>query len=611
MIDKVQIMKTMVDLGSIALKTIDVLELKGIFKSKDEYKDFEKDWNKGFYEYLSRSWKKYSKIKTLMFRHEPKPIYEFFVPPYLKKREELIETSNIKELLKISNFLIITGIGGAGKSTLLKHLFINSLEQFYNLKLIPIFIELKDLNDLEHKIDLNEIVLKMLETHGRTIQAKHLDYALSKDRFVFLLDGYDELPSDVQDAFFLELNRFYDRYPKNYYILTSRPITEFVEHQRFTVLETENLNLDQAISLISKIEPFDQELKNKFINDLQENLFNSHYEFASNPLLLNIMLLTYEYYAEVPGKRYLFYQNAFETLYRTHDTTKGAFKRTFESNLAYDDFVRVLAHFSFLTFKDRKIEFSQMEFYEYLEKVDKAKRVDVTFDKEGFLHDIVNNVCLLYKEGLNYRYIHRSFQEYFTAVFLKDFPDELLAKTTKMIVKHVNKSLSFQENVWSMLKSMIPERYEKNVLLPILEDFDQRVLTKFGKRDVESYFLSLFNGISFRPLNKAGLYEIYVIINDRLLCDNARVYRPRNTEYITEVHVDEISGLLDKNNKKKPLFEYRFSNDQILANQKLYELIKKSWVWELVETLYNLGDTIRKKHAELNELTLLGLDEFE
>ena len=54
----------------------------------------------------------------------------------------------------VTDFIIIQGTGGIGKSTLMEHLFINELEQ---KSLIPVFLELKDINDLEKNYEINDI----------------------------------------------------------------------------------------------------------------------------------------------------------------------------------------------------------------------------------------------------------------------------------------------------------------------------------------------------------------------------------------------------------------------------------------------------------------------
>lgn len=134
-----------------------------------------------------------------------------------------------------------------------------------------------------------------------------MDYALQSGCFLFLLDGYDEISTDKKDAFLRKFERFCDRFPDNYFIVSSRPYSEFVEFQRFSVLTLCNLSKEQALSLVNKIE-FDIEIKQRFLEALDKKLYKRHQSFASNPLLLNIMLLTFDNYAEIPEKLHLFMQ---------------------------------------------------------------------------------------------------------------------------------------------------------------------------------------------------------------------------------------------------------------------------------------------------------------
>ena len=174
----------------------------------------------------------------------------------------------------------------------MKHLFLSELE----LKdYIPIFIELKDFNEEGH-LELEKLLLKKLNQFHNTFQEEYLDYALQSGCFLFLLDGYDELYSENQKEFFKKLNDFCDKYPENHY-----SESEFIEFQRFTVIKAVPFNKEQAISLITKIEYPDEELKNKFIRDLESGLYDRHESFASNPLLLNIMLAIHSPKAKVPS----------------------------------------------------------------------------------------------------------------------------------------------------------------------------------------------------------------------------------------------------------------------------------------------------------------------
>ena len=97
---------------------------------RDEWEKFKIDSDLVFCEYVSNSYKKYSKIKTVLYRTEPKYIYNFFEFPNLVKRQsEVINSKDIDNLLQISHCLIVQGTGGIGKSTFMKHLFINELSK--------------------------------------------------------------------------------------------------------------------------------------------------------------------------------------------------------------------------------------------------------------------------------------------------------------------------------------------------------------------------------------------------------------------------------------------------------------------------------------------------
>jgi len=167
-------------------------------KLKITYNEVKIDLEIPFQAYLTNSYEKYGKIKTIIYGIEPKKLYDFFEIPFLKKGSDIIKPTTTKVLTDLSKFLIIEGSGGIGKSTLMKHLFLSELK----LKdYIPIFIELKDFNEEGH-LDLEKLLLKKLNQFHNTFQEEYLDYTLQSGCFLFLLDGYDELYSENQKEFF-------------------------------------------------------------------------------------------------------------------------------------------------------------------------------------------------------------------------------------------------------------------------------------------------------------------------------------------------------------------------------------------------------------------------
>lgn len=554
---------------------------------KSKWEKFKIDSDIAFTKYLESAYEKYSKIKTILYRTEPKYIYDFFEHPYLlKDRSTTIYSSDVNNLLDVSHFLIISGTGGIGKSTFMKHLFINELSK---KDLIPIFLELKDLNDISEDYNISDFVFAKLYNLGCDFNKDYIEYALKSGCFLFLLDGYDEIISSKRDGFFKKITNFCDRYSENFFIISSRPYTEFIEFQRFSVLTICKFTKQQAISLINKIE-YEQTIKSRFITDLDASLYDKHTSFASNPLLLNIMLLTYDNYAEIPEKLHLFYSNAFDTLYSKHDATKGGYKRELKSKLSFDSFKKVFSYFCFVTYYNGKIEFTYDELVEFLNK---SKLKNAEFEIAFFVDDLINSICVLYKDGLNYRFTHRSFQEYFTAIFLKELSDENLNKMSiQLILKDAYRAT--HDNTFAMLLDMCEERVEQNVFIPLLNIIESDI----GTSDRYDFYFK-----KFEPILRFDYYdnaELQLAVNvdsgDNLL----RFIRKFSHKYYAPVaREDGDTKLL---NHLQEAFNYTGTEEFFALEHredfKLYELIKESWLGAYIMTLSNLKNILIEKKRE-------------
>lgn len=544
-------------------------------KVKSSYNEVKINLGTSFEAYLTKSYEKYSKIKTIIYGIEPKRLYDFFEIPFLKKGSDIIKPTTTKVLTDLSKFLIIEGSGGIGKSTLMKHLFLSELE----LKdYIPIFIELKDFNDEEH-LDLEKLLLKKLNQFHNTFQEEYLNYALQSGCFLFLLDGYDELYSENQKEFFKKLNDFCDKYPENHYILSSRPYSEseFIEFQRFTVLKAVPFTKEQAISLITKIEYPDEELKDRFICDLQNSLYDRHESFASNPLLLNIMLSTYNDYAEIPQKLHLFYYQAFDTMLSKHDATKS-YRRKMLSDLSSDTFKECFAIFCFLTYQKAKTEFTFPEIEDIFKKF--PPRIKNVLNIGNFIHDLENCLCVLYKEGNRYKFSHRSFQEYFVAYFLNIQTDSKMRDYSFLLIESGKFSTS-ADSVFFMLEDMSTQRFNNNILIPLLDKFEE---AKSKDEDLFKYYiLNLPVKIIVSSTSKNTSFDLgFAHVQDNLesfiyyFFDNTINY----TSYRTIDNNPLISFCEDNH-----LIEKVIGPEDLIKNKELLDLFKKSWVGQRILSL--------------------------
>ena len=101
---------------------------------------------------------------------------------------------------------------------------------------------------------------------------------------------------------------------------------------------------------------------------------------------------------------------------------------------------------------------------------------DAEFEIAFFVDDLINSICVLYKDGLNYRFTHRSFQEYFTAIFLKELSDENLNKMSiQLILKDAYRAT--HDNTFAMLLDMCEERVEQNMFIPLLNLIERDIST--------------------------------------------------------------------------------------------------------------------------------------
>jgi hypothetical protein len=431
--------------------------------------------------YLSKVGSKYNEIKTLLYSDQPKPFYSFYVCNDIQRRIPVqsrfgssyrtvtIHDATAHALADFSRFVILSGTGGLGKSMMLRHLLLDAIERYDESEIVPLFIPLKDFDDSAGT--LFDYVFSKLDGYGVGITKPQFESLLADGKCLVLFDGLDEIGTKHGGRFEKELEEFTDRYPSNRYVISSRPYRSFVSYSRFTVLFLQPFSKAQALQLIDKLEfrPDDPIIKAKFRTELEQTLYWSHREFTENPLLLTIMLMTFEQFAEVPSKMHIFYREAFVALSQKHDASKGAYKRTLRTGLSADKFADYFAEFCSRSYHDEKFELSEAEFAEYYYKLkERDKAEDDSTSAEDFLYDLCSNMCLMFFESGKYHFTHRSFQEYFCAFYFSKQKDKNLSAIGNFFEKR--RSRNFGDKTFVMLYDMIPDKVDEYVFLPFLSN---------------------------------------------------------------------------------------------------------------------------------------------
>lgn len=461
--------------------------IESVFKVGDSgYKKSLAVFELCFTKYLKRSHKRYSVMKTLLYRDKPVSIKSHFIQPDLRVGKNTYQSDQVDEYIDSSHYLIISGTAGCGKSTFMKALFLRLVESKQNG--IPVFIELRHLNT-DGSSSLYDHIYETLHKINDEFTREQLDYSLKKGKLVLLLDGFDEINYHDRRLYEKEISALSNSYGLTRIIISTRPDETLDSWEEFTRANVVSFDKEKAIQLISKID-YDTEVKQSFLDELEKDLFQRHEDFLSNPLLLTMMLLTYEQLAEIPNKIHIFYSQAFDTLYYKHDALKSLYKRKSYTGVSIDDFKRLLSAFSIISYADNKFSFSKEEVLEYIGTSKKLENIKV--NKNDYLKDLVESVCILMKDGLHYTFTHRSFQEYFAAYFISH--TEAVDKY-KLIERVSRSNQSLTERVLSMLFEMNQELVEEHWIRPRLKHLLDLNIKKDVANNPVKYFSLIMSGI--------------------------------------------------------------------------------------------------------------------
>jgi len=459
-------------------------------------------------DYLDNIKLRYGKVKTLINKYDPKELYTVFECLSVSHCGNDISTNTINNLIGRANKIVITGMGGTGKSTTMKHLLLNTVKE---TNLIPVYIELRSINSIvDEKISLQTVVYDALKDNGFSLEQKYFEESMAEGGYVILLDGFDEVKKEKVEIVSSEVKKLCEKYNKNKYIVTSRPADSFIGWHNFSEMQMLPLTKDQAISLIGRLD-YNPEIKQAFISELKESLFEKYESFASNPLLLTIMLLTYDDNASIPDKLNDFYDQAFSTLFNRHDATKEVgYTRDIRTKLGAEDFKLVFSHFCFKSYLNSEYEFTEAQLHKYIKEA-KEKTKKNNFLIEDFQDDLLRSVCMLVKDGLNYSFTHRSFQEYFAALYTCRLMDtEMNAVMTYLLNDQFVDNGSF----FLMLHNMLGSRLNKVVLFPIIEKVKEVY-------DKQGFSIELLSGY-VRTISVGNFYEddkyglSYMVIDELL-----------------------------------------------------------------------------------------------
>ena len=450
---------------------------------------------------------------------------------------------------------------------------------------IPVFIELRSLNTLENKeLNISNLIFKTLVSNGFRLERKYFDDSLEQGAYIIFLDGFDEIHHDKKASITKEIKVFCERYASNQVFVSSRPSTEFIGWSDFSEFESLPLTKEQALSLINKID-FDETAKSIFSEELDKKLYKKYKSFASNPLLLTIMLLTFQKHASIPERLNDFYEEAFVTLFNVHDATKDSFVRDIRSGLSCEDFKLVFSYICFKSYFKGEYEFSETRLHELINSAKEKFKDKFSFNVDDFQEDLVHSVCMLVKEGLEYRFSHRSFQEYFSAWYTCKLPD---ITQEKLLDGWLRESSTIQtDSYFYMLFDLQNEKVNYIILKPVMEN----IIKLYEKEGLLIFLKTLFDRFSIEEQEENQKYRGSLYIKDKYLC-NGLILLTRLNKYQNDKKDFVSKEDYEIFNSKKREHTYFMNINEgieLFGEEKFVNMF--SWLSNQVEFIYKIYES--------------------
>lgn len=452
----------------------------------DQYAKLASKFQAAFKGHLDFTEERCSKVKNILYRDDTVSFKSQYVNvSFLASKKKTISDARLVSKMIEGSRVLVCGTAGAGKTMFLRWSALRLIDGVAKHGRIPLYLEMRYLEEDCVKEPLERYLYdKTSSVVDASGYATFLE-GLKTGVFVLLFDALDEVNPRFRPKLVSRIVDFLRSYPRCGFAASTRQDEKLESLQEFRVYRTLPMTQGQIVQVIRNLE-WSQEVKDKLVERLEGGLYNQLSEFLSNPLLATIMLLAFDYSGDIPTKLTAFYQQAFDALYQRHDAAKGAYKRDHYAGLPIDRFENIFSTFSFQSYLDYKFEFSDGELESAFRDAVEYNQEDV--DPTLIIQDCKEAVCLIQREGLANTFSHRSFQEYFCALFVSRYRETDVGKLIDAIA-----SLEARSNVLKMLYQLSPEVVEYEWILPLLKKF----ISDFGRLrfSTKTGLAKVFSGI--------------------------------------------------------------------------------------------------------------------
>lgn len=410
-----------------------------------------------FAQKLARRLNSIGKAKTLWSQDIELSINTFYYPPRLFIENKTEKPNKISDLPQ--GPIIIEGIAGQGKSILLRYLAFSELKS-NEAQVVPIFIELRSLTK---NMGLRQAIVKTLYSYDINADDESLEYIFGCGKFALLLDGFDEVESQLVKDLLSDIDVLATKYSNLRLLITTRPYDEVQKLTSLKKITIEPLKVGDYVEFL-KAGGFTA-ASAMAIRDAIQKSSGEISKLITTPLMLTLVGQLYQNELEIPDNTPDFFERIFRHTFVTHDKLKAGINRKKYTDLGQRKLQELFEAFCFVCMCEGIVATVPSADFGRIFDLAVDHTIDCKCNSEDFLLEITKGACLLLPDGdENIHFLHKSLLDYFSASFIKKadsvFSDNFYAEVS------VNPSPWFQ--VLAFLQYIDPRNFHKKFHLPEL-----------------------------------------------------------------------------------------------------------------------------------------------